>query len=157
METTFVVGLASAAVSAALTYFFVTHYRSQRIAGSQAGEDHVLDLRLSNEFQRGKDAGKLEELEKFTITYEPFTEKIEEYLGLKKSATLGYFLHIHYCGFRIGQESRYVTHQSIEYDEKRIDALLNSEVASAINGVIQLAATKGIPTKKLPTRTKAAA
>lgn len=156
MENTFIVALASAAISAVLTYFFVTHYRSQRIAASEAGDDRVLDLRLSNEFQKGKEAGKLEELEKFTITCEPFTEKVEEYLGLKKTATLGYYLHIQYAGFRIGHESRYVTHQSIEYDEKRIDALLNNEVASAINGAIHLAATKGMTTKKLPTRTKAA-
>lgn len=148
METTFIVGLISATISTVLTYFFVTHYRSQRIAASQAGDDHVLDLRLNNEFQRGKEAGKLEELEKFTITYEPFTEKIEEYLGLKKSANLGYYLHIHYSGFRIGGESRYVTHQNIAYDEERINALLNSEVASAINGAIQLIATKGMTTKK---------
>lgn len=152
MEAILVAGLASAAISAAITYFFVTHYRSQRIASSELGEDHVLDLRLRNEFERGKEAGRQEELAKFTFTYEPFTEKIEEYLGLKKRATLGYYLYIDYSGFRIASKSRCVTHESIEYDQKRIDELLSN----TINGAIQQARINGMTAQKLTAGTKVA-
>jgi hypothetical protein len=157
MEITFVVGAASALVSAVLTYFFTTHYHVQRVAGSQSGDDHVLDLRLDQEFHRGKEVGKSEELGKFTLSYEPFAETIEEYLGMRKRSTLGYDMQISYSGFPIGHKTRYITHQNIEYDEKRIDALLNNEVASTINNIIQLAATKGMGVKALPKRTNRAA
>jgi hypothetical protein len=150
MELTFLIGTASAITSAVFTYFLTTHYHTKRVAASASGEDHVLDLRLDREFQKGKDAGRLEELAKFTLTYEPFVETIEEYMGLKKRSSLGYDMQIHYSGFPIGHRTRYVTHNSVEYDEKRIDALLNNEVAAAVNGIVQLAATKGLSAKSIP-------
>ncbi|MEF2148248.1 hypothetical protein [Aquilutibacter rugosus] len=150
MEPLIIVGAASALTSALFTYLLTTHYRNKMVAASPAGEDHVLDLRLEREFQKGKEAGRSEELGNFTLTYEPFVETIEEYMGLKKRSTLGYHMQIHYAGFPIGHQTRYVTHNSIEYDEKRVDALLNNEVAAAVNGIVQLAATKGMNAKALP-------
>ncbi|MES2361346.1 MAG: hypothetical protein V4646_06050 [Pseudomonadota bacterium] len=150
MEITVLIGAACAIASAVVTYVLTTHYHIKRVAASPSGEDHVLDLRLDREFQKGKEAGRLEELGNFTLTYEPFVETIEEYLGLKKRSTLGYDMQIHYSGFPIGHRTRHVTHNSIEYDEKRVDALLNNEVAAAVNGIVQLAASKGMGAKSLP-------
>ena len=146
--------VAAAVFAALVTYFLTLHFQVRRLASSKAGEDHVLDLRLDQAFQNGKAEGRSEELAKFTLTYEPFAETVEEYLGLKKRSTLGYNMRIHYAGFPIGDETRCVTHQNIEFDEKRIDAMLNNEVASAIAGVVQMVATKGLGTKTLPRRTK---
>lgn len=154
MEITVLVGAACAIASAVVTYFLTTHYHVKRVAASPSGEDHVLDLRLDREFQKGKDAGRREELGNFTLTYEPFVETIEEYMGLKKRSTLGYDMQIHYSGFPIGHRTRYVTHNSIEYDEKRVDALLNNEVAAAVNGIVQLAASKGMGAKSMPRKRK---
>lgn len=150
MELTIVIGIASAISSAVLTYLISAHYHIKRVAASPPGEDHVLDLRLDQEFQKGKEAGRSEELGNFQLTYEPFVDTVEEYFGMKKRSTLGYDMQIHYAGFPLGHRMRYVTHSSIEYDEKRIDALLNSEVVSAINNVVQLAASKGVSAKSLP-------
>lgn len=150
MELMVLVGAVSAIVSATLTYFLSAHYHIKRIAASAQGEDRVLDLRLDQEFQKGKEAGRSEELHNFQLTYEPFVDTVEEYLGLKKRSTLGYNMQIHYAGFPIGHRMRYVTHSSIEYDEKRIDALLNSEVLASINSVVQLAASKGMSARSLP-------
>ncbi|MFY4805464.1 hypothetical protein ACOTVJ_03585 [Aliarcobacter butzleri] len=154
METIVIVGVISTLVSATLTYFFTKSYYVQRVASSQLGEDNVLDLRLSKEFHLGKEAGKLEELQKFTITYEPFSETMEEYFGIKKRSTLGYDMQIFYSNFPIGHKTRHITHKNIEYDEKRVNALLNNEVASIVNGIIQFAVTKGMGAKKLPNRNK---
>lgn len=154
MEIAIVVGVLSVVISVIITYFFTTYHHTQKVAGSQTGNDHVLDLRLDQEFHKGKEVGRTEELEKFTLAYEPFSETIEEYLGIKKRSTLGYDMQLYYSGFPIGHKTRYITHQNIEYDEKRVDALLDSEVASTISGIVQLAATKGMNTKTLPRRTK---
>lgn len=150
MDLNFIVVAVSGIAVAVVTYLITTHYHNKKIAVSSTGEDHVLDLRLEREFQKGKEAGRTEELGNFTLTYEPFVETIEEYMGLKKRSTLGYNMQIHYSGFPIGHQTRYVTHNSIEYDEKRVDALLNNEVAAAVNGIVQLAATKGMNAKALP-------
>jgi hypothetical protein len=158
MDIIIAVGLSSAIGSALITYLLTTHFYSKKVASSTSGDDHVLDLRLEREFQKGKEAGRSEELANFTLTYEPFEERIEEYMGLKKRSTLGYTMQIHYAGFPIGHQTRYVTHNNIEYDEKRIDALFNSELSSAVSGIVQLAATKGMSAKALPgTRNKRAA
>lgn len=117
-------------------------------------KNDLVELKLQSEFQKGKEAGKLEELSNFTLTYEPFFEITEEYMGLKKRSTLGYHMQLFYAGFPIGHQTRYVTHNQIEYDKERIEKLLNSEVASAINTVIQLAATKGMKAKSLPRKEK---
>jgi hypothetical protein len=147
-------GVASAALAAIVTYFLTVQLYVKRIAGSKSGDDDVLDLRIDQAFRKGREEGQAQELAKFTLTYEPFAETVEEYMGLKKRSTLGYNMRIHYAGFPIGDETRCVTHQNIEFDEKRIDGLLNSEVASAIAGVVQMVATKGLGTKTLPPRTK---
>ncbi|URI06279.1 hypothetical protein MW290_10130 [Aquincola tertiaricarbonis] len=94
----------------------------------------------------------MEELERFTLTYQPFEERIEEYMGLRKRSTLGYDMQIHYAGFPIGHQTRYVTHSNVEYEEKRIDLIFNGELASAVNGIVQLAVTKGMNVKALPGR-----
>ena len=155
MDITAIVGTASAIGSAVITYLVTTNFHRRKVASGTSGEDHVLDLRLEREFQKGKEAGRLEELANFTLTYEPFEERIEEYMGLKKRSTLGYNMQINYAGFPIGHRTRYVTHNNIEYDEKRINLLFNGELASAVNGIVQLAATKGMNAKALPgTRNK---
>lgn len=157
MDLLVIVGISSAIGSALTTYLLSAHFFRKRVASSNAGDDHVLDLRLEREFQKGKEAGRLEELKSFTLTYEPFEERVEEYLGLKKRSTLGYHMQIHYAGFPIGHQTRYVTHNNIEYDEKRIESIFNSELVSAVNGIVQLAATKGMNAKALPgTRKKLA-
>lgn len=150
MDIIIIVGIGSAIGSALITYLLTSHFHTKKVASSTSGEDRVLDLRIEREFQKGKEAGRTEELANFTLTYEPFEERIEEYMGLKKRSTLGYNMQIHYAGFPIGHKTRYVTHNSIEYDEKRIDSLFNSELVSAINEIVQLAATKGMSAKALP-------
>lgn len=150
MVSLIVVGLASALLASLGTYAIASHFYGRRIASSLPGQDRVLDLRISHEFERGKAAGRSEELAKFELTYEPFVETTEEYMGLRKRSLLGYDMQISYAGFPIGQRTRYVTHKNVEFDEKRIEMLLNSEVAGAVNGVIQLAATKGLGAKTLP-------
>ena len=150
MDLVVVVGAVSAVGSALITYLLTIQFHNRKVAASKTGDDRVLDLRLEREFQKGKEAGRAEELGKFTLTYEPFEERVEEYLGLKKRSTLGYHMQIHYAGFPIGHQTRHVTHNCIEYDEKRIEMLLNNDVASAVNGIVQLATTKGINAKALP-------
>ena len=146
--------IVSAFISATITYSVTKYFHTNKIAASKSGDDHVLDLRLNQEFKKGQEAGRSEELEKFTLTYEPFAEIVEEYFGLKKSSTLGYEMQIHYSGFPIGQKTRYITHQNIEYDEKKVDALLNGEIASTINSIVNFVSARGIGTKTLPRRTK---
>jgi hypothetical protein len=157
MSLVVVVSIASALLASILTYALVFHFHGKRVASSVAGQDRVLDLRLSQEFERGKAAGRAEELGKFELTYEPFVETIEEYMGLKKRSLLGYDMQISYAGFPVGHRTRYVTHKNVEFDEKRIETLLNSEVASAVNGIVQLAATKGLGAKSLPAKRKVGA
>lgn len=144
------VAVVSAAVGAGVTWFVMTHRHTRHVVASATGEDQALDLRLGREFQEGREAGRKEELGKFTLIYEPFVETVEEYMGLKKRSTLGYDMRIYYAGFPIGDGTRHITHQSIEYDEKRIDALLNNEVAATISEIIQLASTRGLTAKVLP-------
>lgn len=179
MENIFISNFIPIAATAIITYFITIYHTNKKTAqflltegkslnirlerefekGKEAGriEAHktstpndIVELKLESEFQKGKDAGRSEELSNFTLTYEPFAESIEEYMGLKKRSTLGYHMQIYYSGFPIGHQTRYITHTNIEYDEKRIEKLLNSEVASAINGIIQMANTKGMKTEKLP-------
>ncbi len=154
MDIVVIVGLSSIFGSALITYLLTTHFYNKKVAAATTGDDLILDLRLDQEFHRGKEVGHSEELKKFTLTYEPFEERIEEYLGMKKRSTLGYNMQIHYAGFPIGEPTRRITHNNIAYDEKRIEALLNSEVISAINGLVQLVSTKGMNTKVLPHTSK---
>lgn len=106
--------------------------------------------RLNNEYLRGKDAGSKEELQRFSIIYEPFQEVAEEYMGLRKRAELGYSIQLYYSGLPIGESTRKTTHKNVEFDEKRIDKLLNSELMGSLNSMCQLLLTKGIGSKVLP-------
>lgn len=157
MELVLLVGVLSAIASSAITALVCAHRFRGKLAASSAGEDHVLDLRLEREFERGRAAGRKEELGNFNLTYEPFVETTEEYMGLKKRSALGYYMQIHYAGFPIGHQMRYVTHSNVEYDPDRVDALLNNEVAAAVNGIVQLAITKGMGAKALPAGRRRAA
>ena len=152
MNFVVVVGIVSVLIASLVTYAVTLHFNARRVASSVSGQDSVLDLRLEREFERGKAAGRAEELAKFELTYEPFVETVEEYLGLKKRSLLGYDMQISYAGFPVGHRTRYVTHKNVEFDEKRIDMLLNSDVAGAVNDIVQLAATKGLGAKALPAR-----
>lgn len=150
MELLILVGSVSALVAAVATWLVMSQRHARRVVASSSGEDRALDLRLGREFQEGREAGRKEELGKFTLIYEPFAETVEEYMGLRKRSTLGYDMRIYYAGFPIGEGARHVTHKSIEYDEQRIDALLNNEVAATINQIVQLATARGLHAKILP-------
>ena len=183
MEYIFLASAASASAAAITTYAITTYLEKRKMTEFLSKENTSIDLRLErelekgkeigrsderknstqndlvelkllNEFQKGKEAGKSEELNNFTLTYEPFSETIEEYMGMKKRSTLGYHMQLYYAGFPIGHQTRYVTHNQIAYDKDHIEKLLNSEVASTINTVIQLAATKGMKAKSLPKKEK---
>lgn len=67
-------------------------------------------------------------------------------------ALIIYLLTTHFHNRKVVSSSN-----SIEYDEKRIETLLNNDVASAVNGIIQLAATKGVNAKALPRAPKKSA
>lgn len=106
--------------------------------------------RLNNEYLRGRDDGRKEELEKFSIIYEPFQDVAEEFMGIKKRAELGYSVQLYYAGLPIGEATRKTTHTNIKFDEERIDKLMNSELIGSLNGICQLLLTKGIGSKVLP-------
>lgn len=147
---TAIVALSSALVTAAVTYVFTKNAYIKRVSNTSVNTDDVLNLRLRDEFNRGATSGRAEELAKFSISYEPFSELSEEWMGMRKRARLGYDMQITYNGFPVGHKTRYVTHSNLEYNQENIDRLLNSEVATTVSAVAQLVATKGISTKTLP-------
>ncbi len=91
--------------------------------------------RLNNEYLRGKEDGRNEELGKFSIIYEPFQDIAEEFMGLKKRAELGYSVQLYYSGLPIGEPTRKITHQNVEYDDRKIDKLMNSELMGSLNNI----------------------
>ncbi|WP_152244530.1 MULTISPECIES: hypothetical protein [Xanthomonas] len=147
---TVIVALTSAGLSAIVTFLISRHIFVQRISNTSNRPDGVLNLRLRDEFNHGVAFGRAEELARFSISYEPFSELHEEWMGMKKRARLGYGMQISYNGFPVGHQTRYVTHSNIEYNQENIDRLLNNEVATAVSAIAQLVATKGIGTKTLP-------
>lgn len=108
--------------------------------------------RLDNEYRRGKEDGQTAELQKFAIVYEPYQDITEEYLGIKKRAEIGYNMQLHYSGLPIGHATRKATHTNVQYDEAKIDKLVNSELMSSLNSFCQLLGSKGISGKILPRR-----
>ena len=71
---------------------------------------------LSNEYIRGKIDGSKEELEKFSISYQPFIERINGMIW--DDAAIGYEMQIFYAGFSIGEPTRKITNH-----EKKFKAL----------------------------------
>jgi hypothetical protein len=112
------------------------------------GED--FEARLDNEYRKGKDEGQKAELQKFVIVYEPYQELTEEYFGMKKRAELGYSMQLHYAGLPIGEAARKATHTNIEFDDAKIDKLINSELMGSLNSLCQLLGTRGMSGKILP-------
>lgn len=106
--------------------------------------------RLDNEYRRGKDDGHKAELEKLAIIYEPYQVVTEEYMGMKKRAELGYSMQLHYAGFPIGEPTRKVLHAKIEYDQAKIDKIMNNELITGLGQMCQLLASKGMSGKVLP-------
>lgn len=147
---TVVVALISGVLSAMAAFLVSRHIFVKRISNISDVSDDILNLRLRDEFNRGAESGRAEELAKFSISYEPFSELHEEWMGMKKRARLGYDMQLSYNGLPVGHQARYVTHSNIEYNQENIDRLLNSEVAKAVSTVAQVVATKGIGTTTLP-------
>lgn len=108
------------------------------------------EARLDNEYRRGKDDGHKAELEKLAIVYEPYQVVTEEYLGMKKRAELGYSMQLHYAGLPIGEPTRKVLHAKIEYDQAKIDNIMNNELITGLGQMCQMLASKGMSGKVLP-------
>lgn len=106
--------------------------------------------RLDNEYRRGKDDGHKAELEKLAIVYEPYQVVTEEYMGMKKRAELGYSMQLHYAGLPIGEPTRKVLHAKIEYDQARIDKIMDNELITGLGQMCHLLASKGMSGKVLP-------
>lgn len=121
----------------------------QEASGAVLQSDHYKD-KLDLEYKRGFSDGQKAELDKFLITYEPFDRTVEEYLGIKKRVEIGYSSSIFYSGFKIAGPAREVTHENVEYNQERIEKILNSEVAGSINALAQFALSKGVNSKMLP-------
>lgn len=106
--------------------------------------------RLDNEYRRGKDDGQKAELEKLAIVYEPYQVISEEWMGLKKRAELGYSMQLHYAGLPIGEPTRKVLREKVEYDQANIDKVMNNELITGLGQMCQLLASKGMSGKILP-------
>ena len=106
--------------------------------------------RLDNEYRRGKDDGQKAELEKLAIVYEPYQVISEEWMGMKKRAELGYSMQLHYAGLPIGEPTRKVLREKIEYDQANIDKIMNNELITGLGQMCQLLASKGMSGKVLP-------
>ena len=154
--------LLGAAVSALLTFFLTKSSVEKSILKTAALDyqskknkmvDEITSSVLNSEqFQqkienarlKGIEEGRAEELNKFSVVYEPYEELSEEYLGMKKRVELGYDVQFTYSGWPIGQSSRKAMKTNVEYDRDAIDKVFNSEVIGFLNNVAQLAATKGM-------------
>ena len=110
------------------------------------------EARLDNAYRKGKDDGQKSELQKFIIVYEPYQTLTEEYFGIKKRVELGYSMQLHYAGLPIGDATRKATHENVEFDDAKIDKIVNSELMSSLNGLCQLLGSKGMAGKVLPSR-----
>lgn len=108
------------------------------------------EARLDNAYRKGKDDGQKAELEKFAIVYEPYQSSTEEYFGIKKRAELGYTMQLHYAGLPIGEAARKATHTNIEFDDAKIEKIMNSELIGSLNGLCNLLGSKGMTAKILP-------
>lgn len=108
------------------------------------------EARLDNEYRRGKDDGQKAELEKFAIVYEPYQALTEEYFGIKKRVELGYTMQLHYAGLPIGEATKKPTHTNVEFDDAKIEKIMDSELMSSLTGLCQLLGSKGISGKILP-------
>lgn len=106
--------------------------------------------RLDNEYRRGKDDGQKAELAKLTIVYEPYQVVSEEWMGMKKRAELGYSMQLHYAGLPIGEPTRKVLREKVEYDQANIDKIMNNELIAGLGQMCQLLASKGMSGKVLP-------
>jgi flagellar biosynthesis/type III secretory pathway protein FliH len=126
--------------------------RNKLINETKDAAIHSADFaaRLDNEYRRGKDDGHKAELEKLTIVYEPYQVVTEEYLGMKKRAEIGYSMQLHYAGLPIGEPTRKVLHAKAEFDQAKIDNIMNNELIKGLGQMCQLLASKGMSGKVLP-------
>lgn len=108
------------------------------------------EARLDNAYRRGKDDGQKVELQKFSIVYEPYQAITEEYFGIKKRAEIGYSMQLHYAGLPIGEPTRKTTHTNVEFDDAKIEKIMNSELMGSLNNLCQLLGSKGMSGKILP-------
>lgn len=115
-----------------------------------------VSARLENEYLRGVEDGRKSELEKFAITYEPYEEVIEEYLGIKRRVEVGYDMQLFYSGLPVGDSTRKVTHKNVEFDEKKLEKMMNNDVVGALNNLTQMMLTRGISSKVLPRKRRVA-
>lgn len=107
---------------------------------------------LKNEYLKGKIDGSVEELDKFNITYQPYTRAKEEYLGIKKTAEVGYEMQIFYSGFPIGDPTKRTTHEDVKFDQAVIDKIMNNEMFGLLNNASQLMLNKGFKSTTLPVK-----
>lgn len=116
--------------------------------GAVVGPD--FEARLDNSYRMGKEDGQKAELQKFAIVYEPYQVLTEEYFGIKKRAELGYTMQLHYAGMPIGEPTRKSTHTNVEFDEGKIEKIMNSDLMSNLSSLCQLLGSKGMSGKILP-------
>lgn len=109
---------------------------------------------LDNEYKKGRVDGAKEELEKFSVTYQPFFERIDGLVW--DDAVIGYEMQMNYAGFPIGDPTRRITNRESKFKEELVMKILNSEVASLINEMAKAYNSKGISTKVIssPKKTK---
>lgn len=109
---------------------------------------------LENSYLKGRLDGAREELERFTINYEPFIDIYDSYF--RKTFEAGYQVQIFYNGIPVGDPTRRVVRHREKFKEENVK-LLMEQVNSAIGTIAQSVASKGIPVKTSQTPVKSKA
>jgi len=106
---------------------------------------------VENSYLKGRLDGAREELERFTINYEPFIDIYDSYF--RKTVEAGYQVQIFYSGIPVGDPTRRVMRHREKFKEENVK-FLTEQINSAISTIAQSAASKGIPVKTSPTPVK---
>ncbi len=109
---------------------------------------------LESSYLKGRLDGARDELERFTINYEPFLDIYDSYF--RKTVEAGYQVQIFYNGIPVGDPTRRVVRHREKFKEENVK-LLMEQINSAISAIAQSAASKGIPVKTSQTPVKSKA
>lgn len=123
--------------------------------GFAAGEKKGYEKRSEeqNSYLQGKIDGGREELEKLTISYEPFVDIHENFF--RKSVDAGYQLQIFYNGMPLGDPTRRVVRHNEKFKDENVKQILD-QVNEIIRTISKTGNSKGIPvrTSESPNRSR---
>ncbi len=101
---------------------------------------------LENNYLKGKIDGAEEELEKFTLIYEPFIDVFENFF--RKTVEAGYQMQILYQGLPIGDPTKRVTKYEEKFKEENVKYLVE-QVNETVKSIAQLGISKKIPVRTI--------